>query len=158
MDLLPGPTSCAAGPKGVRMGDAPRPDRASLRWGSGADSASTSSSLVPAFLTVASVNRYMGDCAARAAGVRNSRPARAKMVWKWAELSEISGMVERAAGDVSANLRSLRDATYAESRRGIKRHLNGLRIRDTISRPALCYLLQQSRSERMSKVQSRSSW
>ncbi|MGB1604728.1 MAG: hypothetical protein ACPIOQ_68990, partial [Promethearchaeia archaeon] len=91
------------------MGDAPRPDRASLRWGSGADSASTSSSLVPAFLTVASVNRYMGDCAARAAGVRNSRPARAKMVWKWAELSEISGMVERAAGDVSANLRSLRD-------------------------------------------------
>ena len=115
-DLLPGPTACAAEPKGVRMGDAPRPDRASLRWGSGADSASTSSSLVPAFLTVASVNRYMGDCAARAAGVRNSRPARAKMVWKWAELSEISGMVERAAGDVSANLRSLRDATYAESR------------------------------------------
>ena len=98
------------------MGDAPHPDRASLRWGSGADSSSTSSSLVPAFLTVASVNRYMGDCAARAAGVRNSRPARAKMVWKWAELSEISGMVERAAGDVSANLRSLRDAMYAESR------------------------------------------
>jgi hypothetical protein len=68
----------------------------------------------PAYLTIASVNRYASDCAARAAGEKSTCPVPAKMVWRWCDISEIPAMIELTAHDVCSDLDKMRRQTGDE--------------------------------------------
>lgn len=48
----------------------------------------------PTYLTIASINRYAGDCAARATKEKHTRPAPRKLVWKWYDIADIPAMIQ----------------------------------------------------------------
>lgn len=73
----------------------------------------------PAYLTMASINRYAGDCAARAARAdRSTRPAPAHLVWRWYDMADIPAMVQRTAGEVLVDLQDARSQRAEGQRRG----------------------------------------
>jgi hypothetical protein len=73
----------------------------------------------PAYLTMASINRYAGDCAARAAlADRSTRPAPAHLVWRWYDMADIPAMVQRTAGEVLVDLQDARSQRAEGQRRG----------------------------------------
>jgi len=67
------------------------------------------SDVQPAYLTMASINRYMGDVEARRAGDRNTRPAQARLIWKWHNIDDIPLMIERTGNEVCVDLQSIRN-------------------------------------------------
>jgi len=69
----------------------------------------------PAYLTMASINRYAGDCAARAARAdRGTQPAPAHLVWKWYDMAEIPAMIQQTAHEVLADLQVVRSQQRGE--------------------------------------------
>ena len=67
------------------------------------------SDVKPAYLTMASINRYMSDVEARRAGDRNTRPAQARLIWKWHNIDDIPLMIERTGNEVCIDLQSIRN-------------------------------------------------
>lgn len=82
------------------------------------EKASRAGEVQPVYLTIASVNRYASDCAARAAGERNSRPAPARLVWKWADIAEIPALIEHTAHEICSDLKKLRQPTASQQANG----------------------------------------
>jgi hypothetical protein len=72
--------------------------------------------VMPAYLTMASINRYAAARVARADG--STRPAPAHLVWRWYDMADIPAMVQRTAGQVLVDLQDARSQRAEGQQRG----------------------------------------